>query len=297
MRLVPESSELRESNALLGDPQALRARMGTDGYLFLGRLLDPDSVRAVGRRGLGRLQDAGWTVGGDDPVVAPPRAPVRAVRLRDAFGDPGYRRLLADPGLNSIPFVSPLADLMTQLLGPAGFCYPLKLPRIVYPVSAVPRQPGNYTHKDYRAVQDMFTSWVPLGSIPRTVGGLAVLPGSQQWVRARNRPLDRIERGWRSSDYEPGDVLVFHCLTTHAALPNRSERMRYSAEFRWQLRDQPAPRRLVIGPHGREIGSRQFSRLEWWRPVTAGPELFDNGTDRAGPRLPAAPSRFVWFSN
>jgi hypothetical protein len=90
---------------------------------------------------------------------------------------------------------------------------------------------------------------------------------------------------------------VFHCLTTHAALPNREARMRFSGEYRWQLADQPAPRRLVLGPQGHEIGSRMFGRLPWWRSVAGGLTLFDDAGVDAAPRLPAPPSRFVQFSN
>jgi hypothetical protein len=281
---------------LLGDFQALRDRIAEDGYVFVRGLLDADMVRAVGRTGLGFLQAAGWTEAGPDPVTAGPQTPVRAVRMLDALGDPGYRRILTDPGFNMIPFVSPMAELMAQILGPAGICYPMKLPRLVYPVSAVPHQPGNFIHKDYRAVQDMFTCWVPLGDVPRTLGGLAVLPGSQHSATVRIRPLNRLERGWLTTDYEAGDVLVFHCLTSHAALPNHEQRMRFSAEYRWQLADQPAPRRVVIGPHGQEIGSRLFSRTDWWRSVMPWLTVFDDGGDGAGPALPVAPSRFVSVS-
>jgi len=285
-------TELRDSSALLGDWEALRRLIATEGYVFMRHLLDPDTVRAVGCSGLGHLQAAGWTAPGTDPGAAAPQLPVRAVKMRDAFTDPGYRRILADPGFNRIPFVPPLADLMAQILGPAGFCYPLKLPRVVYPASVVPHQPGNYVHKDYGSVQDMFTCWVPLGDVPRSLGGLAVAPGSQRTARVRPRPLERLEAGWRTTDFEAGDVLVFHCLTAHAALPNHEHRMRFSAEYRWQLADQPAPRRLVVGPGGRELGSRLFAGTPWWHSVTPGLRLFDDG----GPdsrRLPAPPSRFV----
>jgi hypothetical protein len=192
---------------------------------------------------------------------------------------------------------------MAQLLGAAGFCYPLKLPRIVYPASIVPRQPGNVVHQDYRSVQDMFTCWVPLGDVPQSLGGLAIEPGSQHTSRVRHRPLNRLEPGWRTVDYRAGDVLIFHCLTTHAALPNREERMRFSGEFRWQLADQPAPRRLVIGPRGTEIGGHLFTGTPWWRPVPKGLNLFDDGDASAGvgadgrAALPAPPSRFVSFTN
>jgi hypothetical protein len=288
--------ELADSAALVGDGEALRERIAADGYVFVRGLLDPVQIRDLGRTGLGHLQSAGWTEPDGDPVTAPPRWPVRAVAMRNAFADPGYRRLLAEPGLNRIPFDSPLADLMDHLLGSAGICYPLKLPRVVYPAALVPRHPGNVVHKDYRAVQDMFTCWVPLGDVPRRLGGLAVEPGSHHSTRARYRPLQRLEPGWATTDYRAGDVLVFHCLTTHAALPNRSERLRLSVEYRWQLADQPAPRRLVLGPHGQEIGSRLFGRTDWWRPVAEGLSLFDDGGDERHPVLPAPPSRFVAFS-
>ncbi len=297
MKLLARGLELRDSRGLFGDSVALRGLIAAEGYVFMRGLLDPSVLSAIGRRGLGYLQEAGWTEPGVDPQSAVPQAPVRAVKMRDAFGDRGYRRILADPGFNSIPFVSPLADLMSQILGPTGFCYPLRLPRIVYPISLAPRQPGNIVHKDYRSVQDMFTCWVPLGHVPSSLGGLALEPGSQRTSRLRYRPLNRVEPGWVTTDYEPGDVLVFHCLTTHAALANRQRRMRFSAEYRWQLADQPAPRRLVIGPFGGEIGARLFAGAPWWRPVGPGLTLFDDGGIDGRRALPAPPSRFVSFSN
>ena len=288
------SAELRDSTALLGDWAALRERIAADGYVFMRRLLDPDGVLDVGRSALGHLQAAGWTNGTHDPLSARPLTPIRAIRMRDAFVDAGYRQILTDPEFNKIPFVGSLPDLMGQILGPSGFCYPLKFPRIVYPASMVPRQPGNVVHKDYRSVQDMFTTWVPLIPIPRSLGGLAVQPGSQRSSRVRYRALHRLERGWATTDYEPGDVLVLHCLTTHAALPNQDRRMRISAEYRWQLADQPVPRRVTIGAQGHEIGSRMFSRTDWWRSVLPTLSLFDDD-DGAPPLVPPAPSRFVSF--
>lgn len=286
------TTELRDSRHLFGDWSALRHLIATDGYVFIRALLPPDMVRTVGRAGLGFLQSAGWTAPGGDPVHAPPAGAVRAVKMRDAFGQAGYREIVADPGFTRIPFVSPLVDLMRQIMGPAGFCYPLKIPRVVYPAAVVPRQPGNFVHKDYRSVQDMFTCWVPLGDVPRTLGGLALRPGSQHTTQVRPRPLTELPPGWATTDYQGGDVLVFHCLTTHAALPNREHRMRFSAEYRWQLADQPAPRRMVNGPRGHEIGSRLFGRSDWWRPVPSGVTLFDDGGDDTAV-LPAPPSRFV----
>jgi Phytanoyl-CoA dioxygenase (PhyH) len=294
---VPQTvgTELVDSSSLLGDPDALRGRVGEDGYLFFRGLLDPGFIRQVGHNGLAALQEAGWTEPGEDPLSAPPRRPARAVRMRDAVGDPGYWRLIADPGFNCLPFGTPLSDVMGQLLGPLGVCYPLRVPRVVFPASVAPRHPGNFCHKDYGAVQDLFTCWVPMGDVSRAMGGLALVPGSQHRARVAPRPVRRLEPGWVTADYRAGDVLIFHCLTTHAALPNRSGNLRFSGEYRWQLADLPAPRRVVIGPSGQEIGVRLFGRTNWWRPVSTRLRLFDAGGLDAPAVHPAPPSRFVRF--
>jgi len=86
------------------------------------------------------------------------------------------------------------------------------------------------------------------------------------------RLLRGFEPGWATTDYHPGDVIVFHCMTPHAALPNRGSALRLSGDFRWQLPDRPAPAELVLGPgagrqapgrDGPELFSRMFGRQPW----------------------------------
>jgi ectoine hydroxylase-related dioxygenase (phytanoyl-CoA dioxygenase family) len=287
--------ELVDSAPLLGDWAALRRRIHDDGYVFVRGLLDAELVRNVGRDCLTRLQRAGWSESGD-ALTARPRAPARATNVRESFRDRGYRRMMMQDGVNQLPYLGPFADLMHQVMGPAAFVYPLKLVRVVYPTSVVPQQPGGTVHKDYVAVQDMFTTWVPLVDVPAGLGGLAVRAGTQRHAAFLPREMNPDEPGWSTTDYRPGDVLVFHCLTSHAALPNRSERFRISAEYRWQLADDPAPRALVLNKRGREIGSRFFARRPWWRPVPAGLQFRDGGLDTTRERSwPPAPSRFVEF--
>jgi hypothetical protein len=136
------SAELVDSSRLLGDPVALRARIAEDGYAFFRGLLDPDEIRSVGAGILGELQTAGWTEAGCDPVTARPVPPVSAVRMADLFGSRTYTRIVLNPQLNRVAYRSGLADVMRDVLGPLGFCYPLRIPRIVYPTSFAPRQPG-----------------------------------------------------------------------------------------------------------------------------------------------------------
>jgi hypothetical protein len=105
---MTRATDLRASRDLVGDAVGLRARLATDGYVFVRQLLDPGLVASIGRSALRHLQDARWTEAGPDPVSARPLAPVKAIRMLHAFADTGYRRILADAEFNKIPFVDPL---------------------------------------------------------------------------------------------------------------------------------------------------------------------------------------------
>jgi hypothetical protein len=87
-------------------------------------------------------------------------------------------------------------------------------------------------------------------------------------------------------------VIIFHCLTPHAALPNTGSALRISGDFRWQRPEQPVPAELILGPQGRppELFSRLFSRERWWEPVPAGLTLHPRA-DLV--RVPPGPSRLV----
>ena len=85
----------------------------------------------------------------------------------------------------------------------------------------------------------MLTSWIPLMDIPVRIGGLAVQPGGHLGPPRPPRPLSEAEPGWATTSYQPGDAIIFHCLTPHAALPNRGSALRISGDFRWQRFGQP----------------------------------------------------------
>jgi ectoine hydroxylase-related dioxygenase (phytanoyl-CoA dioxygenase family) len=70
--------------------------------------------------------------------------------------------------------------------------------------------------------------------IPVRIGGLAVQPGGHLGPPRPPRPprpLGQAEPGWATTSYEPGDVILFHCLTPHAALPNSGSALRISGDF------------------------------------------------------------------
>jgi hypothetical protein len=259
--------ELADSRGLIGDPVALRARLAADGYVFLRGLLQADRVRAAGEQVAAALRAGGWTAAGS-PVLS------RAAGPREALADPAYRAAVTGLAFNGLPYLVPLRRTVRSILGPGAFSYPVKVLRAVPPES--PRQPtrGRYIHCDYMGsgVQDMLTAWLPLAEVPTELGGLAVRPGGHRDRPRLPRLLSGTERGWSTTDYHPGDVIIFHCLTPHAALPNTGRQLRLSTDVRWQQAGRPAPSEMILGPTGRppELFSRLLGREPWWEPVPVG---------------------------
>jgi hypothetical protein len=218
----------------------------------------------------------------------------RAVNSMDALADPAFRTAMFGVPFNRIPYLPELRAVVRRILGPEAFSYPAKVLRAVYPERPEARPRGRYIHYDYgvSGVQDMLTSWIPLMDIPVLIGGLALRPGGHLGPPGRPRPLSRSEPGWATTSYQPGDAIIFHCLTPHAALPNWGSALRISGDFRWQRADQPAPAELVLGPAGRqpEMFSRLFGTQPWWEPVPAGLVLYPRAQLVA---VPPAPSRLV----
>jgi hypothetical protein len=50
---------------------------------------------------------------------------------------------------------------------------------------------------------------------------------------------DPLEGRWVSGDFARGDVLLFHSMTVHKGVPNRSDRLRMSMDVRFQLVSEP----------------------------------------------------------
>jgi hypothetical protein len=285
--------ELADSMGLRADQAGLRARLAADGYLFLRGLLKPADVSTAYDSVRTELRIGGWTDGDGHPA-----GPQRALSPRDALADPSFRAALASRGLNRLPYLAALRTMVRLILGPAAFSYPAKILRTVYPEPPSSVTLGRYIHQDYdvSGVQDMLTTWLPLMDIPPELGGLAVLPGSHLGPPLKPRLLRADEPGWATTAYRPGDVLLFHCLTSHAALPNHADRLRISADVRWQAADQVAPAELIVGPPASQSRRRPqaemfallLGRERWWEPVPSGLMLQPRQQLVA---VPPAPSR------
>ena len=291
--------QLADSSGLIDDAAALSARLAADGYLFFRSLLPPAAIRATGAAVAAQLRAGGWVAGDGAPA-----GPARAVTVREALTDPAFRAAISSATFNQIPYRPRLRSLVRRILGPTAFSYPAKVLRAVYPEGPGNRTRGRYVHCDYAVsgVQDMLTTWLPLMDIPLSLGGLAVRPGGHLDPPQRPRVLGSAERGWASAAYHPGDVLLFHCLTPHAALPNTGTSLRLSGDFRWQRPDRPAPAELILGPaparslrpgarDRREMFSMLLEHQDWWEPVPAGLTLCPRAQLAVRPPGPAQ-----WFT-
>ena len=187
----------------------VRAQAEELGYLFFRDALEPELVLAARREVEARLE-LEWVPLQAAVLVLPE---VEALR-RHPFVLGAVEQVLgtdAEPGHGDV----------CRVVGPG--------PR---ELATPPHQDAAYTG------EALWTAWIPLGDCPTSLGGLAVSPGSHrrgllehgEGTTGAAVPADAV---WASADYRCGDVLLFSALTLHRALPNESDRVRLSVDFRY----------------------------------------------------------------
>ncbi len=231
------------SSDLLADGAALAARMRRDGYLFLPGLLPREDVAALQRQIGAIARDAGW--------LRRDHAVEDAIADMSGFcvdPDPTYlttlRRINRLEDYHALKHHPVLIGLFERMLGGAILPHPRVLMRNIFP------EREEYTtkaHQDYPNVQgttEVYTAWMPLIDCPMNVGPLQIAAGSHTagvydfdiaGGAGGIEIKDPLEGRWVSGDFVAGDVLLFHSMTVHKGVPNRSERLRMSMDVRYQL--------------------------------------------------------------
>src|SRR5690242_6609352 len=236
-----------DSSSLITDGSALAERMRRDGYLFLPGLLPRDDVAAVQRQIAEIAREARW--------LRPDRPVQEAIADLSGFcvdPDPTYlktlRRINRLEDYHALKHHPVLIDLLERMLGGAILPHPRVLMRNIFP------QRDEYTtkaHQDYPNVQgttEVYTAWMPLIDCPLHVGPLQIAAGSHTsgvydfgiaGGAGGIEITDPFEGRWVCGDFAAGDVLLFHSMTVHKGLPNRSDRLRMSMDVRYQLASEP----------------------------------------------------------
>lgn len=248
----------------------LRNRIEEEGYLYFRQLVDPDRILRAKNdiEGLLRehciLEDDGnpepiWS-GGPEPTEAEWMAVYdRIVRL-ESFQDVAH---------------SPeIVSLIEAIYREPVRVWDQQLIRVVYPEPGKESARGIGAHQDgdpklgYNA-RTFCTAWVALMDIDVSVGGLAVSPrthkrgilrsegaaaSSSKDAKNNTYGLDPAELDWATDTYQPGGTVIFACRTVHRGLPNHSDRVRLSGDFRYQPASETASWLTnTLGPDVRRV--------------------------------------------
>jgi ectoine hydroxylase-related dioxygenase (phytanoyl-CoA dioxygenase family) len=264
---------LREATPLMGDAAALRARMREDGYLLIRKLHDPARVAAA-RRMLLRNLDANGQL---DRAAGPDAARI-APGARGSFMG-GAKAVTHTPEFLSVVESPELMQFFSDYLGAPALTYSYKWLRVV--------GQGDFTGAHYdvvymgRGTLNLFTLWTPLGEVPYEHGPLAILEGSHRFEKLKqtygkmdvdrdrvtgwftNDPTELVDQyggRWLTTEFEPGDALIFGMFTMHGSLNNDTGSFRLSCDTRYQRADEAVDERW--------IGENPIAHYAWTQGAT-----------------------------
>ena len=273
--LSPESfGELRRSDDAFDDVETLRARMNSDGYLYLPNYLDRGEVLSVRHKMLSDLAAEGHLSS---------HAPLEEGRVRPDLKMQFRADLALDNSqLQRVLYDGAMMQFWRSFFGESVLHFDFTWVRAVAPGW------GTAPHCDIvymgRGTQQLFTAWTPLGDTTLEMGGLMVLEGSHKHQKLRDnygskdvdafcsnkrgdnwqelggggnirgggmlssqpRKLrERIGGRWLTNEFSAGDLLVFSVFTVHASLDNQSDKIRLSSDSRYQRASEPADERWI----------------------------------------------------
>lgn len=299
------TSELEDSSGIVDDAAALRERMQRDGYLFFRGLLEGDAVARARADVLEVCGRHGWLQENADPDDA--RVVVdRPHRWEDPEFQAVYDDVIALESFNRLPHSEALVSALTNLIGEPVLVWPKKIAFLIFPVAPEITTPPHQDQPLLEGVADNYKTWIPIGHCPRELGGVAVLPGSHRGgLRSHfydpgpdGLAIDEaeLEGEWLTTDYRPGDVLVFHILTVHRALENRTQdTLRLSMHCRTQGVSTPLPASALKPSGGRVSWDDLYSGWQgadlqrYWEGLPLDVVPLDPAAD--ADRLPEALSR------
>jgi len=279
--------ELCDSRDIRCDMGALRARMQSDGYLYLPGLLNCSDVLEARRDITERLQAAGYLEPSHPTIEAVAKPGIKITFLPELA--------VNNPTLDKVLYSGPMMEFFTEFLGGQVLHYDFTWFRAVAPGLGAPPHAdapfmGRGTHR-------LYTAWTPIGDVDFEQGGLMILEDSPQHSERLHSYLNKdvdsyctnslyapeIESGkrwwgafdgslskdpvglrkkfggrWLTSEYAVADVLIFSVYTIHASLDNRSRQIRLSSDSRYQLASEPVDERWVgHNPAGHGVAGKR----------------------------------------
>ena len=242
-----EQRAFTDSTAIATEGAALRDRFATDGYLFVKKLVPIDVLDALRLRCLDVIAEAGWLKAGT-PVDAAITDPAAACADPDERSVAVLARLYRLEALHALKHHPALIGFFERLFDAEVLVHPLVIPRNIFPDRADFTTPPHQDFPHIQGTAETCTAWIPLADCPIEHGGLGIASGSHQaGVRdfrvcsgaGAMEVEDPLHGRWVGGDFALGDVLIFHSMTVHRGLPNRTDRLRQSIDMRYQRAADP----------------------------------------------------------
>jgi hypothetical protein len=225
---MSENSDLIVSNTQETE-QKLQARFQEWGYLYFKRYVAPSTCEKL----LGEFSSALSPHISLDGTAKLPVLKGRPFYETDSEWDEIYPRIQALESFHSFFHSETIVELMQKVSGGEVFVYPMKMARISTPGKVGYETPPHQDAYSHHAGPTMAGIWVALHDIPQPLGRVKVLPRSHKGgvrkvftaggVGGVQCEIHAGETCWHVSDFEQGDVLIFHSATVHKAEPNTTE--------------------------------------------------------------------------
>ena len=218
----------------------LRERFQQEGYLFLKSAVATDLCQSLLADILCQLEPyIGVEQGSGLPVLSG-----EPFFETDTVWDEVYPRVQKLESFHRFFHRQELGRLMSLVAGDDHFVYPMKMARIATPRKIGYETPPHQDAHSHHAGPTMAGIWVALHDVDHTMGRVTVLPRSHlrgvrpvfeaAGVGGVQCEIYDDETEWHVSDYECGDVLIFHSATVHKAEPNTApSRARISVDTRF----------------------------------------------------------------
>jgi ectoine hydroxylase-related dioxygenase (phytanoyl-CoA dioxygenase family) len=248
-----------------------RAQFEEQGYLILPKVLSPDVVKSA-RESIEELVDNEARKLMEQGLISDPlkEEPFETRWLRlfenklDMAPD-SFRPQLHLAGLFPVFFDSKVLDVVEAFLGPEIRLYPNYTVRIKVPdhpkAVVLWHQDGGYTAVNSEEAAGgnvdemrMINVWSPLVPANHQNGCMQFVPGThklgvvphekhQYYLQIADEYLKPREKDAIDIELNPGDIVLFHNLLFHRGLPNHTNSIRWSMDWRYQDANQDTLRK------------------------------------------------------
>jgi len=252
-----EVKPFTESQDSIDQPSILQKRLDEDGYLFFRGLLEPEPLQNLLTEILEICKKHNWLLEGSDLKERKGRAD--AYQGYFEYTDV-YRDLQKLENFHLLSHHPKILSMLSGALGSQVFPHPRNIARVTLPGSSKATTPSHQDYVFIQGSQQFHTVWFPLSDCPKELGGLIVAKGTHKKGILPTKEaegtgglctvLDEDAQEWVSSDFQLGDVIMFHSLTVHKAYPNvTKEHLRISCDFRYQPLAEPVVVWDTLRPH------------------------------------------------